>query len=48
VRASARVPPDSEEPSLPTWIAAGLPSDVTIQYVDQGDNVGGFIGTNAL
>jgi hypothetical protein len=31
----------SEEPSLPTWIAAALPSDVTIQYVDHGDNVGG-------
>ena len=25
----------SEEPTLPAWIAAALPSDVTIQYVNQ-------------
>ncbi len=31
----------TEEPSLPAWIAAALPSDVTIHYVDHADNVGG-------
>lgn len=31
----------SEGPSLPAWIAVALPSDVTIQYIDDADTVGG-------
>ena len=42
VRASFRTTRrTSEMPSISTWIAAAPLGDVTIQYVDHGDNVAG-------
>jgi hypothetical protein len=40
VAASARPAGPLKNPSLPVWIAAALPSGVTIQYIDHADNVG--------
>ena len=41
MRASARPAGPLKTRPFRLWIAAALPSDMTIQYVDHGDNVAG-------